>query len=102
MVPNIRAESKILPCFRTIGNIQAARGDNGCIEWNLCAIQMSFAVIPLSWVCIIPPVSPPHAWEKELPAAGAAAAAAAVGAARITKVKDYLHMVFLSRKREVL
>jgi len=28
--------------------------------------------------------------------------AAAVGAARITKVKDYLHMVFLTRKREVL
>lgn len=31
-----------------------------------------------------------------------AAAAAAAGAARITKVKDYLHMVFLTRKREVL
>lgn len=29
-------------------------------------------------------------------------AAAAAGAARITKVKDYLHMVFLTRKREVL
>lgn len=29
-------------------------------------------------------------------------AAAAAGAARITKVKDYLHMAFLTRKREVL
>lgn len=33
---------------------------------------------------------------------GWAAVAAAVGAARITKVKDYLHTVFLTRKREVL
>ena len=60
---------------------------------------MSFAVIPLCWVCFIllaTPLSCSHALEERL------TAAAAAGAARITKVKDYLHMVFLTRKREVL
>lgn len=42
-----------------------------------------------------PPCLAPRAWKRGL-------SSKHVGAARITKVKDYLHMVFLTRKREVL
>lgn len=67
------------------------------------ALQMTFAVIPLRRGLFYPAVDSPLSrspcfWKKGL----AEGSKQAVGAARITKVKDYLHMVFLTRKREVL
>lgn len=53
--------------------------------------------------CWLLPRLAPVPLEEGLPAAAAAAAAeaagAAAGAARITKVKDYLHMVFLTGEK---
>lgn len=50
--------------------------------------------------CWLLPRLAPVLLEEGLPAAAAAATAgAAAGAARITKVKDYLHMVFLTGEK---